>query len=403
MICALTLCAGCSFEHGMLRSDVVDGGHDAAQVDAAIDAPPVPCEAWPWSPSNVEECAAGTAIVGPLDGGGTYDTTTGVYTPTGMSPMTPPSALIAQQTTGGPMVRVLAVTTLNVPVGATLVVVGDYPLVLLVHGGATVGGAIDVSARSTIPGAGAGSPALCGQSLGGPGGNASDAGEGGSGGGGGGFGHVGGQGGQASNGGSRGGAGTASSDSDLIPLRGGCAGGRGGNAGGGGNGAGMGGAAGGALQLSVRDAIMVDGELRAAGAGGEGGLASEGGGGGGGSGGALLVEAGAIDIRATAKICANGGSGGEGARTGAGASGAPGTCSSLVAAVTVNQLVLGGDGGDGGYRNSNNGGDGAPGGSSDSGGGGGGSTGRIRIIDSSSDGSSTPVIAGTSTISPQPN
>lgn len=308
----LVVLTACSFRIESGRGQVDARLPDAQNIDAALDAAPVGCTPWGWTPSNVAECAAG--LVGePLSpGSGTYDTTNGMLTFDAGGSISPFSMVVAQ--TGGGSVRVLSLAGLTIPELTTLRVTGDHPLIVLVHGDAVIDGTIDASAQSTLVGGPGANDGICGAGVGQPGGagrmfkNVS----GGGGGGGGGFSREGGNGGNnAGDNGAPGVRGMIAAALLLEPLRGGCSGGTGGVSGVGPGGAGAGGRAGGALQLAVRDNLQVRGQVRSAGAGGAPG-SNVGGGGGGGSGGGLVVEGGTVLIAATAVLCANGGSGGEG-------------------------------------------------------------------------------------------
>jgi hypothetical protein len=201
--------------------------------------------------------------------------------------------------------------------------------------------------------------------------------------------------------------------SALKPLYGGCSGGKGGAISGGTSLVSAGGGGGGALQLSVAGKLTLSGRLSAAGGPGEGGKVNRPGtancqsndacyghgGGGGGSGGSLLVESGALVLKANARITANGGGGGGGAK---GASLSSSTFSvgdgqvGSGGAVAATTPAPGGAGGDASTSNGGGGGgagaDGATtnagtaggadlggGNQNSAGGGGGGGLGRIRI------------------------
>lgn len=225
--------------------------------------------------------------------------------------------LIAQNQTDGPQVVVIPLHSLTISSGNTLRLIGSRPVILAVDGDVTIAGTIDASANGVSPGAGGNWS--CDASQGGDGSGGSGNYVGASGGGGGGFGTAGGQGGRAdddadfsfppfvvgdgvtSSGGS---AGQPRSDTDLVPLMGGCAGGAAGGCGT------TRAAGGGAVQISSGGALDVTGSIRA-----NGGIGSipcgtneEGGGTGGGSGGGILLER--TDGSTSGTLQANGGNGG---------------------------------------------------------------------------------------------
>jgi hypothetical protein len=345
-------------------------------------------ECWDYQPTNLPDC--------PFVPGGGLDLDDGPYeldleagTLTSPGSAAVPVDLIDLPGSAGPSIKVLSITSLSVGAGATLVVRGDSPLLVLVHGSAQIDGAIDVSAEGTEDGPGGGFESACGN--GGTGLPAIAVPEAGAGGGAGGaYGGDGGEGGDGRDQDDSGAEATAASGAPAIePLHGGCRGGSGGDghtplvdgiggAGGGG---------GGALQISARDelALGATAEIRSNGGGGQAGQrgtgASRSGGGGGGSGGAILLEGSAIGLAAGAKLCANGGSGGEGAHgVDDLGEGQDGTCSEDRVA-TQNQAGNGGDGGRGGARSPVDGEGGGDGGGAmkGAGGGGGGAAGRIRL------------------------
>lgn len=207
----------------------------------------------------------------PLSGTYSINTTTciGAY-PTG--------GFLAGSIEGGACVFTLA--SLVVPLGSVLAATGERPLALLIRGGASVEGLVDVGAKRDVPGPGGGAPNT-GMGAGGAGGCCA-------GGGGGGFGTGGGY--------SYGTAGSTYGNETLVPLVGGSGGGHGGQA--------RGGAGGGALQISCAQTLRVDGRITAGGGGGSSGGSS----GGGGAGGAVLLEA--LSIVGTGVVAANGAGGG---------------------------------------------------------------------------------------------
>lgn len=220
-------------------------------------------------------------------------------------------------TAGG--ASVFAMQQLTIAEGATLRLVGGPAVVLLVNSDAVVAGRIDASAqlnvsRFTAAGGGLGGAvaAAAGSGCGGGMFGSTNAMGADGGGGGGGMRDVGGGGG----GDGIGGAGGADCNIiDLQPLRGGS----GGGTGGGGlamTSFGLGGHGGGAVQLSVRNRLVIEstGIVVASGGGGSGGQfvgSAGGGGGGGGAGGGILLEA--PVVVAAGNLFANGGGGGGGA------------------------------------------------------------------------------------------
>lgn len=388
-----------------------DGGRDATTGSDSGDATigsdgGIACAPWDWSPSDVDPCAldvVGDGIV--VTGRATFDTDSGVLVDAVGAEHMPPSVLLAGSDTA-PARRVISVAGLVIESGAVLRILGEAALVVLVHGDATIAGSIDVSASveadgSSSPGPGAAPFGACTAGRASDGQDATDPDGGGGGGGGGAFGRDGGDGGDGDGDGhgARGAKGAANGNDLLVPLRGGCAGGDGGSGISAGT-SGSGGAPAGAVQLVVRDVLIVRGTLRSAGAGGRGGNDPRGGGGGGGSGGGIFLEAGELAIEAPGRLCANGGSGGEGASGSSnGADGELGNCDERSGARTTDSGHGGGDGGDGGYvgSNSGNGEYGSPGSSGGGGGGGGGGTGRIHLR-----GVRSASVDPSSTISPEP-
>jgi hypothetical protein len=349
--------AACSFE---LRAGV---GEDAAIADVTTT---VGCDGWLFAPANVScEPPVGSLVIS--GGSAGLDTTSGMLKPAGVV------VGAARLQASGAEAWVISVDALTIT--DVLTVTGSRPLILLVHGGASIAGTIDVSAVATTPGPG-GDRASCGASTGGPG---TVIGGEGAGGGGGGGGAPGSPGCNPNIGSGDGGAGGAAFAGPIMPLVGGCGGGRGGDPGAPG-GAGAPGSGGGAVQITARDVLTIAGTITAAGGGGRGGdptaSSEDEGAGGGGSGGAILVQAPAVSV--PGRLCANGGSGGEGAdAVSIGAHGTTGTCSATVGATTANMLTFAGDGGDGGHL-------GAPSGTpaisrGGGGGGGGGAVGRIEV------------------------
>jgi len=375
----------CFFDTSGLGNGEPDaaGGTSDALRDATIDAGP--CTSW--VAPNIDPCdpALPAPAVLSLNNSAVYDTDSGELTGPGGA-TTPPSAVVAQPS--GAEVRALNLTSLDINGNGSLTVTGTKPLLIIVHGDATIDGAIDVAARSSGDAAtstpGPGGNLACGNSEGHAGSNADPVSLGGGGGGGGGaYGENGGDGGDGggNSGGARGGRGTKNGDADISPLRGGCPGGAGGtdgnvtpNAGG------RRGDGGGALEITVQGALSVSGTIDAGGSGGGTHSAVRTGGGGGGSGGGILLDGDATVVTSTAKVCANGGGGGEGGQVGQDSEGGgQGTCSETTAALGGNTSADGGDGGDGGRLGALAGTSAKNGSNNAGGGGGGGGVGRVRI------------------------
>ena len=227
---------------------------------------------------------------------------------------------VEQLDAGGPNVMVVRLNGLTVSNAHVLKLVGDKPIVVLVDGDVLVdlGGRIDAGAIGPAPGPGGNLAAQCAGQTGGDGSVTND----GGGGGGGGFGTPGGKGGVGSNdSGTEGAAGAASAVTDLVPLRGGCAGGKGGGS----NNAAAG-AGGGAFQITASGTITVGtatnaATLSAGGGAGAGQPNNSGcngdGGDGGGSGGGILLEAGSgVVFGSGGAVRAHGGAGGGGTECG---------------------------------------------------------------------------------------
>ncbi len=406
LVAALALCGACNFDEGGVDFAGNDGGivvPDAAAggPDAAPTGPDAGCPGAPLTTpiSNIDPCEI-PAPLGPLvlddDGNWSFDTDTGELTD-GSQTVQVASAVVAQ-TSGGPMVRVVSVSSLTV--GATSLATytlfafrGSRPVVIVSFGDITVDGALFAGATGARPGPGGGSGPICGGSTGTDGDERTMTdGTGGSGGGGGGFGTKGGKGSNvegASGGGNPISGGSTGGNTTNVPLRGGCSGGAGGllgSAGGGG---------GGGMQVFANGTLAISGLVTARGGGGQppadqggGGSdqAASSGGSGGGSGGALLLEAATITVTSTGVIAANGGGGGQGTRTGGDLyHGDPGQDGHSVDANPAlggdSQVSSGGIGGSGG-AGSTNAGDALLGSSLGfpaGGGGGGGGVGRIRL------------------------
>ena len=403
----LFLVASCSFDGSAATDstgdgDSVDSGDDGSGTDTTgtdttgdslePDATMAPCLAsWTFQASNHDPCMEGPVLPELVLEAGTY-----VFVPATGELMGMSSPMVLPTSGVGP--RILSLAGFQMKDGAMLMIRGEEPLIISVHGSAMIAGTIDVSAS--------------GQQAG-PGGNTCSAEPGGDalappvttsnwsaggGGAGGGFGSSGGAGGRGDTQDNTpmtpgGPAMPAAEDLTLVPLRGGCSGGRGGNkdpqAMSPGT-PGDGGGGGGALQITVRDGLNLEGMARLAANGGGGGRGQNGpyanntgghvgvGGGGGGSGGGILVEGGAVTIGSSVVLCANGGGGGGGTHNNDGpvTDGAPGTCSSTVAPGGLGSNGYGGDGAVG-LNAGATGFDGTR--QDDGGGGGGGAVGRIRI------------------------
>ncbi len=286
----------------------------------------------------------------------------------------------------GPHVMVVRLRGMTLGGGHVLKIVGDKPVVFLVSGNVSVasGSSIDASAVGTTAGpggaTGGAAPAWCAGSTG------ADAVSGngdGPGGGGGGFGTAGGGGGNGQNG-TPGGAGAVSTDTDLQPLRGGCAGGLGGHSSNAAAGAG-----GGAFEISASGTISVAGTLSASGGAGKGqtGPCCTGkGGDGGGSGGGILLVSPSAPVLSGA-VRAHGGAGSGGEEGGTSSAGQDGHTADDTAASGGNGQNLGGKGGSGGLTRSGGASAAGTAGASDTiglggGGGGGGGGGRVVVMTS---------------------
>ena len=298
---------------------------------------------WSEQPSATLDCGTSTVDTTDPDGSGPL-----IATITGWCGTVPTP--VAQDQAGATQLVVLPLRGLTITSGNTLRLIGDRPVVLAVDGDVSVAGTIDANASGVAPGAGGN--ASCGSSTGGNGSGNTDRFDGASGGGGGGFGAAGGRGGLAGREGSDsdgGVAGIARSDTDLMPLGGGCAGGRAGDCGT------NGGGGGGAVQITASGSIDIGGTLRANGAAGATpcGGSDEGGGTGGGSGGALLLEADSVDTSG-ATLQTNGASGGKngnyaGIYNCGGANGGGGSSNASSPGGTGGNCQGGSPGGGGGY------------------------------------------------------
>lgn len=407
--------AGCSFnEGGVTFGDGGPGGPDSGQEDgtvvpdgqgtpdARVDAlstpdafvadAPCPGDLLPFTPSNVGRCGmadpAGDLVIGVGDW--ELDTDSGqLYNNTTL--LTPPSMVVSQN--GGPDVRVVSVDSWTQ--SGDVYVVGSLPLVIISFGNVTLDGYLVAWSDYASPGPGGGIDAYCGGATGVAGSTqlAFNSMTGGSGGGGGGYGGPGGGGAKvnAADGPVIAAAGgTATGNTSLVPLRGGC------NGGPGGNGGGPGGGGGGAIQVYAAGTLSMtfQSAVSARGGGGSPPLPFDlqpaaGGGGGGGSGGAVLLEATTLVLAVGAAVTTQGGGGGEGTRSGGdetlGGGDRGENARSLTAVAAqggADENCSGGDGGDGGIRGTppQNGFEGSTGdGVAAGGGGGGGGVGRIHF------------------------
>jgi hypothetical protein len=277
-------------------------------------------------------------------------------------------------------------------------VTGTRALVVVAARKVDIAAIIDASATLRTPGPGA--------TLSGNGGDGVTSNNYLSGGGGAGFGSAGAQGGDSTQ--SAGGAAGNAFGSSMSFFGGGSAGGLGAGAtqcGSNDSTHGRGGGGGGAVQISSAHEIYVEasGGINVAGGGGSGGcgsLASAGGGGG--SGGMIFLEAPSLTV--LGKLGANGGGGGGGASDNGSNDGSDGNNGAL-----QTTPAGGGSAGGGGFLTSSNGGGGGNGAAgasgatrgakNDNGGGSGGGVGRIWMRTA---GASTPVIGGSSMLSPTP-
>ena len=308
--------AGCNQVLGVTDPHLHDGGPLGGDAGDTTDGSTACAgDGFGYTISNVASCDIPAAAAASVVLNSTIDTTAGTVTVgTSVQPL-PASALVAQP--GGPQVRVVSVTGFRVPPGITVNVVGQYGLVIVVHGDVVIDGMVTASADHTTPAAGSRSAAACGASAGVAGVVASGgAGATSSGSGGGGHGGAGAAGGAAMGilGNTIPGGPGGVSDTNLVlrPLRGGCPGGvRAGDAPA---------AGGGAIQISASGRIDISGTIAAAGGGGfardTSAPAPAGGAGGG-----ILLEAGTLALAATAAVTANGGAGADGGGTTADCSG----------------------------------------------------------------------------------
>jgi hypothetical protein len=283
------------------------------------------------------------------------------------------------------VVRLQGLTVSN---NHVLKLTGDKPIIILVAGNVVVdsGGKIDAGATTTTAGPGGNLASMCTGQIGG---NGTVSGDGG-GAGGGAFGTAGGRGGYGNNQSSTSGAaGAVSSDTDLQPLRGGCAGGKGA-----GSSNTAGGAGGGAFEISASGTITIGTGTNVANLTSNGGAGllqpnnsnctGDGGDGGGSGGGILLVSPALATFGTNGAARAHGGGASGGTECGSSSSGVDGHQTDNTAANGGNGELSGEAGGKGGLCAGNNCSTSAAGlqgqDSAFGGGGGGGGGGRVLII-----------------------
>ena len=295
-----------------------------------------------------------------LVGAVTFDSTTGVFSPTQAS-----STYVVvnlPQLGGGPDASVLFVKSLDS--AATLRIVGTRAVIIASDSTIAIAGSID--AGSTLSGFRGPDANASPCNAAGAGGASGD----GGGGGGGGFGSSGGAGGTGDN---TGAANAGAKGTSILPpawVRGGCAGAGGLHAN-----SGVAGASGGGLELAARNSVMVAGRINAGGGAGGGAPGQKGGGGGGGSGGMIGLDAPMVTILSGAVLAANGGGAGGGADGAGSASAGADATTAAVAGGGTGPNALGGSGASGG-SSATAGGNGL---GSGGGGGGGGGVGYIVV------------------------
>lgn len=377
----LIAASACSFSGsgGSGNPDAGPDGQPDSNMDGNTDGMlPLPCL------SGVYDlCADAPAPTGPLTVSGTQRVDTDVDSNC--------RKIIPQ--TGGPAICVQYYTTVNVPVGTTLIAHGSRAFALYASTSITIGGLVDVGShrdsQTTEPGAGYVASCTFG------GAPEEDAG-GGAGGAGGTFATQGGAGGDgdadmSTAGDGFGLGGIAGATAPFSILRGGCPGQKGEN-----NlpATGNGGRGGGAIYLASRAIqVLATGSVRATGAGGDGGgvEGSGGGGGGGGSGGTVVIQ-GFTSALIAGSVLAMGGGGGQGGdSTSVGEAGSEPT--TTTGALGGDQMDNGGNGGNGSATA-----DGGPGTADNSGGGGGGGGGGYIRIHSPAPTTATAAIAPVPTI-----
>jgi hypothetical protein len=287
----------------------MQGDDDAAMIDANVNAPDAECDV-----DGLDLCSR-TPDAAITFGTETLDTGTDAR------------CVDAAQPGGGPHACLIFATSITVPGGTTLTVIGNRPLALAATGTVQVDGTIDAGSTA----AGRRGPAADDGGCGGFAANPDNDTGGAAGGAGGSFAAAGGAGGEGDNDNSLGGDGTASPGQPNAAVgmpgnvRGGCRGQDGGDEGGGG-GSGRGGAhgsSGGAVWLLAEVAVNVTGAVGVTGAGGGGGE-TQSGGAGAGSGGMIRIAAPVIAISGTLAANGGGGGGGGGRLNGNNVSGGPG-------------------------------------------------------------------------------
>ncbi len=307
--CLALVAAGCNQVLGVTDPHLHDGGPLGGDAGGMTDGSSACAgDGFGYTISNVAPCDIPAAVPASVILNSTIDTTAGTVT-VGTSVQPLPASALAAQIGGGPLVRVVSVTGFRVPPGITVNVVGQYGLVIIVHGDVVIDGAVNASADHTTPGAGSRGAAACGASAGATGAVAGGGGATSSGSGGGGHGGAGAAGGNGTVGMGNaipgGTGGIADNNLALRPLRGGCPGGVS---------SGVPAAGGGAIQISASGRIDISGTIAAAGGGGvalDTSLPAPAGGAGGG----IVLEAGTIALAATGAVTANGGAGADGGDT----------------------------------------------------------------------------------------
>lgn len=364
-----------------------DGGPTLVVQKCPLGCVPVQCKSL--LPSNglpTNLLGSGTKKWQPTAKLVTINTTNGVFSDGTTVPHT-----FVKQTAPGPQIMAIAFSSISIPIGTMVEVVGTNALALAASGSIEIKGILNGSAKATTPGPGGGEGGSYFANAGGEGagGKGCELKTGFSGlytlGGGGGGVHAGAAGaggaGQLSTYTCPGGSPAAAyGKSKLEPLTGGSGGGRGGTSAT--NNVAEGGGGGGALMLiSGTEIVIGDGINKVGGinAGGGGGGASGStyrGGGGGGAGGSILLEAPKVTLHTGATLAVNGGGGGGGSGTNFGATaGQPGD-------MVANPSPGGSAGTGGGAGGMGAGGSlksGGLGSTAVAGGGGGGSAGIVRI------------------------
>lgn len=378
--------SACTFDTSTTATSSIDGDAalDNAATDAALsDGPPCVGAQVGFPILNMDDCdplpPAGSLM---LDAPGNYtlNTDSGLLTDPSLNETMLDFTVVPQ--TNGPDLFVTTATDVQVGSETTVLMRGQRPFVLVSTGGMTIAGNLYATGREERSGPGGNWDVSClgtGRGQDGVLQNDENGNSGGGGGGGGGFGDDGGDGAkidEENEGGLETAGGLASVNTELVPLRGGCAGGAGGNIGGG-----LAGGGGGAIQLVAADTITLNGRISTSGGGGVRVTASESGGAGGGSGGGVLIQANTLTDRGI--ITVNGGGGGEGSRGGSNSdSGNNGYRTVEGPAPGGNGVSFGGNGGVGGTVDSSAG-NGTEGfnnnGNAAGGGGGGGAGGRVVI------------------------